>query len=196
MALTVQGKGLFGVAALGVLVGLAFAAPRARADDTRAPADASASPANAAAPSAATPPATPRLSPKAVRGGIEASAPEFETLADGSTRLSIAFSQSVAYDAKIAPGRLVYVVKVARAAHRNDYNPLVTVDFNTPVASARLTPHGRDLWFIVDLRASVKPDVTTEAAKDGGVVLQIAFPKGDYVSSAPASPPVASSPSH
>jgi hypothetical protein len=192
MGVTVRGKGLLGLAAL---VGLVFAAPRARADDTRAPADASASPAGAAAPPAGAP-ATPRRLSKAARGGIEAGAPEFETLADGSTRLSIAFSQSVAYDAKSAPGRLVYVVKAARAAHRNDYNPLVTVDFNTPVASARLTPHGRDLWFIVDLRASVKPDVTTEAAKDGGVVLQIAFPKGDYVSSAPASPPVASSPSH
>jgi hypothetical protein len=195
MGVTVQRNGLFGLVALG---GLVLPASAVRADDARAPAEPSAS--TAAAPPAPTVSAASRPSPKPGRGGIEAGAPEFETLADGSTRLSIVFSQSVAYDTKSSPGRLVYVLKAARAAHRNDYNPLVTVDFNTPVASARLTPHGRDLWFIVDLRAAVKPDVTTDPAKDGGVVLQIAFPKGDYVPPAPASPapapPGASSPSH
>jgi hypothetical protein len=185
MGVTVRRQGLFGIA----LVGLVLLVPAVRADDTRVPADGPASPAPASA--------SRRPSPKAGRGGIEAGAPEFETMADGSTRLSIAFSQSVVYDTKSSPGRLVYVLKAARATHRNDYNPLVTVDFNTPVASARLTPHGRDLWFVVDLRAPVKPDVTTEAAKEGGVVLQIAFPKGDYVAGAagsPASPPTEAPP--
>lgn len=172
MGVTVLRKGVFGVAAL---VGLVLAEQAVRADDAVAPVEASSS-----APSLAP----KRSSPKGGRGGAEAGPPEFETLADGSTRLSIAFSQSIAYDAKSAPGRLVYVLKAARAAHRNDYNPLVTVGFNTPVSRARLTPHGRDLWFIVDLRASVKPDVTTEAAKDGGgVVLQITFAKGEYLPS-------------
>jgi hypothetical protein len=120
--------------------------------------------------------------------------PGFETLADGSTRLFIEFSQPVTYDAKVSPGAITYVVKGARVDKRNNYNPLVTVDFNTPVTSARLVPHGRDLWFVVALRADVQPTVTMDAAKDGGAVLRIEFPKGDYVPSAPALPSSDSTP--
>ncbi len=133
----------------------------------------------------------PDAAPKAplnaghTRGLAEARSPGFETLADGSTRLSIEFSEPVTYDTKAASGRVVYVVKGARVGRRNDYNPLVTVAFNTPVTTARLVAHGRDLWFVVDLRAPVKPEVKTDAAKEGGVVLQIEFPKGDYVVAAP-----------
>ena len=114
--------------------------------------------------------------------------PGFETLADGSTRLFIEFSQPVTYDAKVSPGAITYVVKGARVDKRNNYNPLVTIDFNTPVTSARLMPHGRDLWFVVALRADVQPTVTMDAAKEGGAVLRIEFPKGDYVPSTPALP--------
>jgi hypothetical protein len=78
------------------------------------------------------------------------------------------------------------VLKGAHVGKRNNYNPLVTVAFNTPVTSARLTPHGRDLWFVVALRADVQPTVTMDAAKEGGAVLRIEFPKGDYVPSASA----------
>src|SRR5580692_11407500 len=91
MGVTVQRNGLFGLVALG---GLVLPAPAVRADDARAPAEPSAS--TAAAPPAPTVSAASRPSPKPGRGGIEAGAPEFETLADGSTRLSIVFSQSVA----------------------------------------------------------------------------------------------------
>ena len=200
MGVSLQRKGFFGLVALVALVGLVgLGEMPVRADDGPATAEAPSAgmpAAHVAAAAASAPSSAPaRSSPKAGRGGTAAGPPEFETMADGSTRLSIALSQSIPYDAKSSPGRLVYVLKAARAAHRNDYNPLVTVDFNTPVARARLTPHGRDLWFVVDLRASVKPDVTTEPAKDGGVVLQIAFPKGDYLPPS-APPPEAASSSH
>jgi hypothetical protein len=42
-------------------------------------------------------------------------------------------------------------------------------------------PHGRDLWLVVALRAKVQPTAALQAAKDGGSVLQIDFPKGDYL---------------
>ena len=37
------------------------------------------------------------------------------------------------------------------SSDRNNTNALVTVHFNTPVTSARLVPHGHDLWFVVAL---------------------------------------------
>jgi hypothetical protein len=121
--------------------------------------------------------------PARARSAADAILPGFETLADGSTRLFIEFSQPVTYDAKVGHGAITYVLKGARVDRRNNYNPLVTVHFNTPVTSARLVPHGHDLWFVVALRADVQPTVTMDAAKDGGAVLRIEFPKGDYVPS-------------
>ena len=114
--------------------------------------------------------------------------PGFETLADGSTRLFVLMSRPVQYQVKAARGTLTYVLEDAHVDKRNNYNPLVTVHFNTPVTSARLVPHGRDLWFVVDLRAPATPTVTMDAAKDGGAMLRIEFPKGDYLPGQPAPP--------
>ena len=99
-------------------------------------------------------------------------------------------TRPVAYDTKTAPGTLTYVLKGAYADKWNNFNPLVTVHFNTPVTSARLVPHGSDLWFVVDLRAKVTPAVTMDATKEGGAMLRIDFPKGDYLpTQAPSAPP-------
>jgi hypothetical protein len=115
--------------------------------------------------------------------------PGFETLADGSSRLFVQLSKAAPYDTKSAAGTLTYVLKGVHVDRRNNYNPLVTVHFNTPVTSARLVPHGADLWFVVDLRASVQPTVTMDAAKDGAAMLRIEFPKGDYLPAAGATTP-------
>jgi hypothetical protein len=120
--------------------------------------------------------------------------PGFETLADGSTRLFVQLSRPVQFVTKPAQGTLTFVLQGAHVDRRNNYNPLVTVHFNTPVSSARLVPHGNDLWFVVDLRANVSPQVTMDAAKDGGAMLRIEFPKGDYLPGGQATPsPSASS---
>jgi hypothetical protein len=150
----------------------------------------------AAAPAAgaASPSASP--APAARRPGRvpDAILPGFEALADGSTRLFVVLSQPVRYDAKVGRGVVTYVLKGARVDRRNNYNPLVTVHFNTPVTTARLLPHGRDLWFVVTLRADVQPTVTMDAAKDGGAVMRIEFPKGDYLPSAPSGEAAAGAP--
>jgi hypothetical protein len=116
--------------------------------------------------------------------------PGFETLADGSTRLFVELSKPVAYETKAGPKAITYVLKGAHVDRRNNYNPLVTVHFNTPVTSARLEPHGQDLWFVVSLRAKVQPTVTLDPAKDGSSMLRVEFAKGDYLPVArPAGPP-------
>jgi hypothetical protein len=117
--------------------------------------------------------------------------PGFETLADGSTRLFVILTRPVQFEVKPARGTITYVLKGAYTDKRNNFNPLVTVHFNTPVTSARLVPHGKDLWFVVDLRADVTPSVTMDATKDGGAMLRIDMPKGDYLpgAGAPAAPP-------
>jgi hypothetical protein len=184
-------------AALAVAPALAMAqgagpAPTASGDGSAAaPADTGAAP---AASSATVVPATgygwsPSPAPKhhvrAVRASNaqtpDAVMPGFEMLADGSSQLYVELTKPVQYDTKTSRGAIVYVLKGAHADKRNNFNPLVTVHFNTPVTSARLVPHGKDLWFVVDLRASVQPSVTMDAAKDGGAVLRIGFPSGTYL---------------
>lgn len=119
--------------------------------------------------------------------------PGFETLADGSTRLFVELSQPVKYEAKPAATVFTCVLKGAHVDRRNNYNPLVTVHFNTPVTTARLVPHGADLWLVASLRAKVEPAVTMDATKDGGAMLRVEFPKGDYVRNPPPAAPAAAS---
>ena len=113
--------------------------------------------------------------------GSDALMAGFETLADGLTRVYVDLSRPVTYDAKAGRSTLTYILKGVHVDRRNNQNPLVTVHFNTPVTSARLSPHGRDVWLLVDLRASVQATAKMETTKDGVVELQIDFPKGDYV---------------
>jgi hypothetical protein len=113
--------------------------------------------------------------------GTGAVVPGFEMLGDGSTRVFVQMPKTATFSTKSSRGRVTYVLKDVQVDKRNNYNPLVTVHFNTPVSSARLIPHGRDLWLVIALRAPVKPTAALQPAKDGGSVLQIDFPKGDYL---------------
>jgi hypothetical protein len=133
----------------------------------------------------------PRVRAARTAQAPDAILPGFETLADGSTRLFVILTKPVQYEARPARGSITYVLKGAYVDKRNNFNPLVTVHFNTPVTSARLVPHGSDLWFVVDLRAPVTPQVTMDATKEGGAMLRIDFAKGDYLPGAAAPPPPA-----
>ena len=129
--------------------------------------------------------AAPRTAIQAAAGAV----PGFETLADGSSRLFVELTKPVAYETKTAKGTVTYVLKGARVSRRNNTNALVTVHFNTPVTSARLVPHGHDLWFVVALRAPVQPAVSMDAGKDGGAVMHIELPKGQYLPAEASVPP-------
>jgi hypothetical protein len=174
--------------------------------DTSAPA---APPAGSDAPAKPVVPATgygwstkpagrPRVRVRATRTAAASSAspngtviPGFETMADGSSRVFVQMPRPVQYTTKVARGAITYVLKGLHIDRRNNLNALVTVHFNTPVTSARLVPHGGDLWFVVDLRANVQPTVSMDATKDGGAMLRIEFPKGDYLEGAPSPAPPA-----
>jgi hypothetical protein len=127
--------------------------------------------------------------PHATKQRAEALMPGFETLDDGSTRLFVDLSETVSYETKAAKGSTTYVLKGTHVARRNNCNALATAFFNTPVTTARLVPHGTDLWFVVEVRAPVEPAVSVDAKKEGGATLSIRFPKGDYL---PAPRPVES----
>lgn len=131
-------------------------------------------------------------------------------LADGGSRLFVQVSKNIDISElkgtatpkarkgkKAAPAQphptITYVLKGAQVIRRNNQNALETVHFNTPVMRARLVPAGRDVRFIVDLRADTTPAWKLVPAKEGAAILQIDFPKGDFLpagaSAAPAPAP-------
>lgn len=117
--------------------------------------------------------------------------PGFEQLPDGGSRLFVQLSESVPVEERKARGTLTYVLKGASPRVWNNTNPLVTVHFNTPVSRARLVPHGKDLWFVVELRAAVEPTWKMSEAPERGAVLTIDFPRGDYLDAQGAAAPSA-----
>jgi hypothetical protein len=116
-------------------------------------------------------------------GGPVATLPGFEMLADGGSRLFVQLTQNVSVEEKRAAGTVTYVLKGAHVTKYNNERPLVTVHFNTPVSRARLIPSGRDLLFVVDLRANVQPTWKIDTGKDNTAILAIDFPKGDFIPS-------------
>jgi hypothetical protein len=173
-------------------------APSAPAADT---ATAPSGPASATPPKPVVPAtgygwSTPKTAParaRAPRASAHKNTPDallpgFEVQPDGSTRFFVQLTQAVPFETKKARGSITYVLKGAHVGRRNNTNPLLTGHFNTPVTSARLVPHGNDLWFVLELRADVAPTATMDTPAQGPVTLRIDFPKGDYVpaSAAPA----------
>jgi hypothetical protein len=117
-----------------------------------------------------------------VTAGPVATLPGFEMLAEGGSRLFVELSQTVQVDERKVRGSVTYVLHGAHVTVHNNTNPLVTVHFNTPVASARLVPSGRDLLFVVSLRADASPTWKINPGKEGSSILTVDFPKGSYVS--------------
>ncbi len=109
--------------------------------------------------------------------------------ADGSSRLFVQLTQSVPIEERAAKSKTAYVLKGAHVSVHNNQNSLGTVHFNTPVVRARLVPSGADLLFIVELRAPATATWKLNAAKEGGAMLYVDFPKGTYLSAPPAAPP-------
>jgi hypothetical protein len=126
------------------------------------------------------PPSAAKQRHATVSGPI-ATLPGFEMLADGASRLFVELTQTVAVDEKKNGRRITYTLKGAHVIHRNNENALVTVHFNTPVQRARLLPSGGGLVFVVDLRADSTPTWKMTPAKDNSAILEIVFPKGDFL---------------
>lgn len=115
------------------------------------------------------------------RAGPRATFPGFEQLPDGGSRFFVHLSQSVPVEEHRAAGSLTYVLHGAHLRVRNDAHPLVTVHFNTPVFRARLTPRGKDLLFVLEMRSAAAATFKMNENQDKTSTLQIDFPKGDFI---------------
>lgn len=122
------------------------------------------------------------------RQGPTVNMPGFEQTADGGSRLFVQLSQSVPVEERRAQGSVTYVLKGASPRVWNNTNALVTVHFNTPVTRARLVPQGKDLLFVVELRAAVSPTWKMIETQDKTAMLAIDFPPGDFLAAEGSDP--------
>jgi hypothetical protein len=79
-------------------------------------------------------------------------------------------SRKSVVEEKKSEGRLVYVIKGARAALRNNRNPLRTTFFSTPVSSARLVQVKDDVQLVFTLK---RPASATWAFAPAGALMQL-----------------------
>ena len=119
---------------------------------------------------------------------VIATAPTFEILADGSSRFAVPLSANVAVDETKGTDTVVYSMRGVRVPKRNDRNPLITTFWNTPVRDARLKPDARGTQFVIRLRAAATPSSRLIAGEGGRYVLEVSFPKGDWLPASPATP--------
>lgn len=114
-------------------------------------------------------------------GGPVAVLPGFEEQPDGSSKLFVELTKVVPVEEKKASGTLTYVLKGTRVAVWNNTHALATMHFNTPVWKARLVQVGQNLHFVVELRANVAPTWTITQVRNGEGLLEVVFPKGNYL---------------
>lgn len=125
--------------------------------------------------------APPRAPDPSRSGPVLMTWPGFQARPDGASRFFLQTTGAVQVEQKNEDGRFVLVLKGCRLHLRNNRRPLETRYFNTPVQSARIERRGRDLAFVMSLRAQVTPMVSTQSGSGGFNFILLEFPAGSYL---------------
>jgi hypothetical protein len=111
--------------------------------------------------------------------------PGFRVTEDGGSEVMVDFSKDPSAPTEHkAAGSITYLFKGVHVAKHNNQNPLITVHFNTPVASARLVPSKGGLTLVIDLRPGVTVAPATmvrDGGESGGKLFVVKFPAGSYL---------------
>ena len=111
------------------------------------------------------------LPPKAEEipeGALMLTWPGFMMRKEGGSCFFVQTSRPVQTADRKSEGRFELVLRNTRVHLKNNYLPLETEFFDTPVTRAEVKRSGkRDLQMVFELREPVTPTVTEERAKDG-----------------------------
>ena len=120
------------------------------------------------------------LPPKAEEipeGALMLTWPGFMMLEDGSV-FFIQTSKPVKFGTKSSEGRLELVIHQTRVHLKNNFLPLETQFFDTPVTRATVQRKGnKDLVMIFEMRRDVTPSITQKKGKDGFNYVFVKFSK-------------------
>jgi OOP family OmpA-OmpF porin len=123
----------------------------------------------------------------------------FHVFPDGTSRIYVQLTSSVAVDANVTGKKAEYLLHGARIPIRNNKNPLSAEHFVAEVVNARLVPTGQeakgrkkqkaktsDVRLVVEMRDAAKPQHRLVRNADGTATLVVDFPKP---TKPPAPPP-------
>ena len=120
------------------------------------------------------------LPPKAEEipdGALMLTWPGFMMTEDGSV-FFIQTSKPVKFGTKKSEGRLELVMHQTRVHLKNNFLPLETEFFETPVTRATVQRKGKkDLVMIFEMREDATPSITQKKGKDGFNYVFVKFPK-------------------
>lgn len=102
------------------------------------------------------------------KGAVMVTWPGFQMLTTGASRFFIQVTEPVKVVTKKTQTKFVLTLRNTRVHLKNNWRPLETEFFDTPVTRAEVKRSGkRDLQMVFELREPVTPTVTEERAKDG-----------------------------
>jgi len=105
------------------------------------------------------------------------------------SRFFVQVSGDVRMETHREEGRIVVLIRNARIHLANNRNPLESRFFNTPVVRAYLERRGRNVAFVMDLRADVQPQVEIREAAGDYRFIVASFAAGNFVARpTPAAP--------
>jgi hypothetical protein len=142
-------------------------------------------------PGTATP---PPAAVKSGKGPATITWPGFQMRADGSSRVFVQSSAQLEPEIKSADGKILVHLPGARVAAETNRLPLETRFFNTPVTKVSLSLDRSGATLVLDMRAAVTPQLSSERGSTGYYFTFIDLPKGNYVTATapkPAGPSMA-----
>jgi len=87
---------------------------------------------------------------------------------DGGSCFFVQTSRPVKFGTQKSEGRLELVLHNTRVHLKNNYLPLETEFFETPVTRATVQPRGKkDLVMVFEMREDAAPTITQKKGKDG-----------------------------
>jgi hypothetical protein len=114
--------------------------------------------------------------------------PGFQMRPDGSSRVFVQSTTALELQPTAAPGKYALHLPRAHVSGGTNRLPLDTRFFNTPVTKVSLSSDRTGVTIVLELRAEVAPNVSSERGSAGYFFTYIDLPKGSYVANKPAGP--------
>jgi len=106
--------------------------------------------------------------------------PGFLMRPDGGSRLFIQTTKELAFEKVAKKNRVQLQFRDTRVHLDNNHNPLVTVNFNTPLKSAFLKRRLKRVDLVMEFKETAEIVVTQHVDPDGYCYLFVDFPPGQY----------------
>jgi hypothetical protein len=127
--------------------------------------------------------ATPAVQVPAGKSPATITWPGFQMRPDGTSRVFIQSTAPLDAQPSAAPGKYLVQLPGARVSAGTNRLPLETRFFNTPVTRVSISANHAGAQLILDLRADVAPQLSSERGPTGYYFTFIDLPKGHYVAS-------------